>query len=248
MMSSGLLLILTIPTYTSLTNAQNLVFPDQKPTISITGTAEREIPSDESRISFAVENSNADANSARKNNADKMNEIINVLKHSGLTEENITTSSFQITPNYDYENSNYDKILSYTALNKIELKTSTNANISQYIDLAINGGANRVENIDFVVSKKTLDKNNLQMLDQAFNNAKEKADVLARVGNFTILGVKNIDSGSETAYSPPAYFYDNYASDAAEKAPGPSTQIIPQKNKITVSLPVVFYISNPIKN
>lgn len=245
---SGLLFILTLPAGTFLTNAQNIVIPDQKPSISTTGTAEREVPADESRISLAVENTNANANTARKNNADKMDEIITVLKQAGLTDENITTSSFQITPNYDYENSNYDKIVSYTALNKIELKTSTNANISKFIDLAVNTGVNRVENIDFVVSKKTLDNINLELLEQAFKNAKEKAEVLAKVGNFTILGVKNIDTSSEISYTPPTYFSDNYAARTAEKAPGPSTQIIAQTNLITASLPVDFYISNPIND
>lgn len=234
-----------VSTSPSSVRGQNIVLQEEKPTISTVGSAEKEIPSDESRISLAVENTNANANTARKNNADKMNTIIDVLKQAGLTDENITTSNFQITPNYDYENSNYDRIISYTALNKIELKTSANANISQFIDLAVNNGANRVENIDFVVSKKTLDENSLELLKEAFRDAKQKAQILAIEGNFTISGVKKIETSSGGGgYSPPTYFYDNYATDAAEKTPSPSTQIIPQKNKVTVSLPVVFYIEN----
>ena len=97
-----------------------------------------------------------------------MNTIIDVLRQAGLTDENITTSNFQITPNYDYENSNYDRIISYTALNKIELKTSANANISKFIDLAVNNGANRVENIDFVISKKTIDENSMELVKGGF--------------------------------------------------------------------------------
>lgn len=225
-------------------NGQNIVLPEEKPSISTVGSAEKEIPSDESRISLAVENTNANANTARKNNADKMNTIIDVLKQAGLTDDNITTSNFQITPNYDYENSNYDRIISYTALNKIELKTSANANISQFIDLAVNNGANRVENIDFVISKKTLDANSLELLKEAYRDAKQKAQILAIEGNFTIAGVKKIDTSSGGGYSPPTYFYDNYAADSAEKTPSPSTQIIPQKNKVSVTLPVVFYIEN----
>ena len=228
----------------SIADAQNFVISEEKPTVSTSGSAEKEIPSDESRISLAVENTNANANTARKNNADKMNTIIQVLKHAGLTDDNITTSNFQITPNYDYENSNYDRIISYTALNKVELKTSPNANISKFIDIAVNNGVNRVENIDFVISKKTLDENSIELLKGAFKDAKLKAEVLATEGNFTIAGVKRIDTSSSAGYSPPTYFYDNYAGDAAEKMPAPSTQIIPQKNKMTVTLPVVFYIGN----
>ena len=228
----------------SSVSGQNIVLQEEKPSISTVGSAEKEIPSDESRISLAVENTNANANTARKNNADKMNTIIDVLKQAGLTDDNITTSNFQITPNYDYENSNYDRIISYTALNKIELKTSANANISQFIDLAVNNGANRVENIDFVISKKTLDENSLELLKEAYRNAKQKAEILAIEGNFTIAGVKKIDTSSGGGYTPPTYFYDNYAADSAEKTPSPSTQIIPQKNKVSVTLPVVFYIEN----
>ena len=228
----------------STVNAQNYLIPEEKPTISTSGSAEKEIPSDESRVSLAVENTNANANTARENNADKMNTLLDVLRQAGLTDENITTSNFQITPNYDSENSNYDRIISYTALNKVELKTSAGANISKFIDLAVNNGANRVENIDFVISKKTLDENSMELLKEAFRNAKLKAEVLATEGNFTVASVKKIDASSAGGYSPPAYFYDNYAGDAAEKMPAPSTQIIPQKNMITVTLPVIFYIGN----
>ena len=243
----SLIIVLPLSVMTSnisIVNAQSFVIPEEKPTISTTGSAEKEIPSDESRISLAVENTNVNPTIVRKNNADKMNTIINVLKQAGLSDENITTSNYKITPNYDYENSNYDKIISYTALNKIELKTSTNTNISKFVDLAVNNGANRVENIDFVISKKTLDENSMELLKDAFRNAKQKAEILGMEGNFTITGVKKIDTSSEGGYTPPVYFYDNYAGEAAEKMPSPSTQIIPQKNKITVTLPVIFYIGN----
>jgi uncharacterized protein YggE len=229
----------------SSVRGQNIVLQEEKPTISTIGSAEKEIPSDESRISLAVENTNANANTARKNNADKMNTIIDVLKQAGLTDDNITTSNFQITPNYDYENSNYARIISYTALNKIELKTSANANISQFIDLAVNNGANRVENIEFVTSKKTLDNVSLELLKEAFANAQEKAIVLAIEGNFSLAGIKQIDTSSGGGgYYPPSYSYNDYAGATGEKMPAPSTQIIPSKNKITVTLPVVFYILN----
>ena len=240
----GILPLSVMTSNITIVQAQSFVLAEEKPTVSTTGSADKEIPSDESRISLAVENTNANPNTARENNADEMNTIIRALKQAGLSDENVTTANFQITPNYDSENSNYDSIISFTALNKIELKTSANANISKFIDLAVNNGANRVENIDFVVSEETLDTINLELLKDAYRNAKQKAEILASEGNFTITGVKKIDTSTEGGYNPPVYFYDNYAGDAAEKMPSPSTHIIPQKNKITVTLPVIFYIGN----
>jgi uncharacterized protein YggE len=240
----GILPLSVMTSNITIVQAQSFVLAEEKPTVSTTGIAEKEIPSDESRISLAVENTNANPSTARENNADEMNTIIRALKQAGLSDENVTTANFQITPNYDSENSNYDSIISFTALNKIELKTSANANISKFIDLAVNNGANRVENIDFVVSEETLDTINLELLKDAYRNAKQKAEILASEGNFIITGVKKIDTSTEGGYTPPVYFYDNYAGGTAEKMPSPSTQIIPQKNKITVTLPVIFYIGN----
>ena len=227
-----------------MVNAQNIIVPEEKPTISVSGTAEKEVQPDEAKISLAVENTNANANTARKNNADKMNTIIEVLKQNGLTTENITTSNFQITPNYDYEGNDPDRIISYTALNIVELKTVSNVNISKFIDLAINNGANRVENIDFVTSRNTLDEVNFDLLKEAFANAKEKANILATEGNFTIEGIKQIDTGSGDGYYPPSYSYRDNVGSTAESTSTPSTQILPGKNVITVTLPVVFYITN----
>jgi uncharacterized protein len=84
----------------------------------------------------------------------------------------------------------------------------------------------------------------MELLKDAFRNAKQKAEILATEGNFTIAGVKSIDTSSEGDYNPPDYVYNNYPIYTAKKILPPSTQIIPQKNKITVTLPVIFYIGN----
>lgn len=76
----------------------------------------------------------------------------------------MSTSNFEIRPNYDKQNNNYEKIISYTALNKITLTTSVNANISSFIDLAVKNGVNRVESIEFITSKKVIDENYNELL------------------------------------------------------------------------------------
>ncbi|HXT83353.1 MAG TPA: SIMPL domain-containing protein, partial [Verrucomicrobiae bacterium] len=80
--------------------AQNVVLSDDKPTISVVGEAEKSIPVDQSKISLAVENTASDSGIARKNNAEKMNKIISILHTKGLTNKNMSTSNFEIRPNY----------------------------------------------------------------------------------------------------------------------------------------------------
>ena len=231
--------------------SQDFVLPGEKPTISVVGEAERKISPDETKVSLAVENTEANANQARENNAERIDRIITVLKNNGLTNENISTSSFEIRPNYDTANNNFEKIVSYTALNKITLTTSSNANISSFIDFAVNSGANRVDSIEFTSSKKVLNENYKGLLKEAFNDAKLKAEVLSNEGNFLINGVKNIDLAQDNGYNPPIPYYtfdQKRMSSTAEKANAPSTQIIPQENTLSVTIPITFFIDNTNSN
>lgn len=227
--------------------AQGFVYPGEKPTISVVGEAERKISPDETKVSLAVENTEANANLARKNNAEQIDKIITVLKNNGLTNENISTSNFEIRPNYDTANNNFEKIVSYTALNKITLTTSSNANISSFIDFAVNSGANRVDSIEFTSSKKVLNENFKELIKEAFNDAIQKVEILSNEGNFLINGVKNIDLAQNNGYNPPIPYYaldQERMSSATEKSDTPPTQIIPQENTLSVTIPITFFIEN----
>ncbi len=231
--------------------AQNFVIFDEKPTISVVGEAEKKISPDETKVLLAVENTADNANLARKNNAEKIDKIITALKTNGLTNENISTSNYEIRPNYDTPNNNFEKIISYTVLNKITLTTSSNTNISSFIDFAVNSGANRVDSIEFISSKKVLNENAKELLKEAFNDAKQKADILSIEGNFLINGVKNIEVPQNNGYNPPIPYYafdQNRLSSTAEKVDTPPTQIIPQENTVSVTIPITFFIDNSNSN
>ena len=152
------LFFIILPNAASAT-AQITIFSDDKPSISVIGIAEKQIPTDQSKISLAVENTASDSNAASKANAVKIDKILAALEANGLSNKNISTASFEIRPNYDTQNNNYEKILSYTAINKILLTTSSNVNISSFIDLALSNGANRVQNIEFISSQNIINEN-----------------------------------------------------------------------------------------
>lgn len=238
-------IIATAPTI----NAQNIVLPDDKPTLSVVGEAEKQIPSDQTKISLAVENTATDSNVARKINAERMDKIISGLNAKGLTNKNISTTNFEISPNYDSQNNNYQKIISYTAVNKITMTTSANTNISSFIDSAVNNEANRIESIEFITSKKVIDENFNALLKEAFNNAKQKAEILSVQGGFLLNGVKKIDIPQDNENIPPSpyYSFNQNSLASARKSSSPPTQILPQENKLIVTLPITFFIKNNIQ-
>ncbi|MDQ4073329.1 MAG: SIMPL domain-containing protein [Thermoproteota archaeon] len=228
----------------SVNGQQSITIEDEKPTIFVVGQAEKEISPDQARIALALENTAPNANLARKNNADKMTNIISVLRSNGLTNENISTTNFEIRPNYDYENNNYNKIVSYTAINNIILTVSANANLSSFLDPAVNSGANRVDSIEFIASENIKRGHYNELLKEAYVNAKEKADILSAEGDFLLNGVKKIELSPDEGILQRNFDSYSYGATAAEKTSAPSTPIIPQKNTIRVTLPVIFYITN----
>jgi uncharacterized protein YggE len=224
------------------TQAQNVMFPEEKPSLSVVGEAEKEIPADEAKISVAIENTASDANNARKINAEKMDKIISALKTSGLTNENMSTINFDLKPNYDVANDDYNKIISYTATNKMLLTTSAHVNISFYVDLAVNSGANRVEQIEFTSSKKVLDENFNELLKEAFINGKQKAEALSTTAGFIVNGVKRVEIAQDNGITPHLIKMEQNSLDTQKT----STPIIPQDNRMTVALPITFFIENQI--
>lgn len=95
-------------------------------------------------------------------------------------------------------------------------------------------------------SKKSLDILSWELVKEAFNKTNEKASILSMEVNFTFVGIKQRNASAGVGYLPLSYPYSNCPSAmiADESLPAPSRQIIPTKNKITVTLPVIFYIGN----
>ena len=87
--------------------AQNIVLSTEiiDQLLSVVGEAEKQIPFDESKISIAVENTAAGSSIASKNNAEKIGKIVSALSAKGLTNKNMSTTNFEIRPNYDNSNS-----------------------------------------------------------------------------------------------------------------------------------------------
>lgn len=85
------------------------------------------------------------------------------------------------------------------------------------------------------------------MLKEAFNDAIQKVDILSNEGNFLINGVKNIDLTQNNGYNPPIPYYaldQERMSSTTEKSDTPPTQIIPQENTLSVTIPITFFIDN----
>ena len=211
-------------------------------TLSVTGIASMKIKPDRATVSFYVETANATASSALMSNSEVVNKLLNVLKEAGVQQNETTTSSFIITPNYNYsESGTIGNITGYTRTNSIQIESSNISKISTWIDLAVSTGANRVDNIYFSVSDKILNdiKNNL--LKDAINNAKSKADIAASILGLKVIGVRSINLDGFELPPPILQPYLSQKSLAAgAESSIASTPIITGEQEVTTQISIVF--------
>ena len=135
-----------------------------------------------------------------------MNKVINALKESGVQENETRTPSFTINPNYNYsEYGAKGNLTGFTVSNSIHITSSNIDQISQWIDKAVQAGANTVNEVYFSISPNKLEEIKNTLLKDAVANAKSKADIVAAAAGLNITGIKSITIGELGL--PPLYLY-----------------------------------------
>lgn len=208
-------------------------------TLSVSGSATAQAISDEVTASMGVETTNTTAQAALTSNSNFMNAVLEALKAAGVQENETSSATFSITPNYNYSsNANQGRLIGFTVGNSIQIKSSNIESVSKWIDAAVSAGANNVNNIYFSVSNKKLDEIKNSLLKDAIDNAKAKADIAASAAGLQVLGVKSIGV-EDIRLPPPAPIYSASAINSEAAA---STPIISGQQEVSESVTIVYFI------
>ena len=214
-------------------------------TLSVTGTATTMVKPDKVIVSLGVETTNKTANGALAANSNVMSKVIDALTASGVKENETSTSSFSISPNYNYSQSSGSTgtITGFTASNSIQIQSINTNNLPKWIDKAISAGANTVNNIDFTLSDEKLKKTKINLIRQAIEDARAKADIAASAAGLKITGVKSInlsEFGTQPSPFPPSPGPLAKESLAAGVTTSRLAPVISGQQQITVNVDVSF--------
>ena len=217
--------------------------------LSVIGTATTIEKPDKVIVSLGVETTNKTANIALTANSNIMNKVIDVLKTTGVRENETSTSSFNISPNYNYSQSsgNTERIIvGFTVSNSIQIESPNTQNVSKWIDTAIAAGANIINNIDFTLSDKKLQDIKTSLIKKAIADARTKADIAASAAGLKVIGVKSINL-NDFAIRPPLPYQtplakESLTSGAATANGNRSTPVILGQEQVTLNLGIVFVI------
>lgn len=173
-----------------------------------------------------------------------MNKIVGEIKLVGITEDQISTSRFNIRPVYEgYEDPTTKRwkqeLVGYSVTNTITVKTMNLDSATGIIDGAVSAGANKVNSVYFTLSPEKQLQIKDDLLANAIINAKTKAELALSPLDHQIIGVQSISlSEFSVPYSQPT-FRGDFAIES-----NVSTPVFSSKQDITTSAHVVFIIGS----
>ena len=201
--------------------------------LSVTGEATR-VP-DLAIVTAGVVTRSANAAAAIQDNADRMNRVIEALKHAGIADRDIQTSSINLNAEYKYVENQPAQLVGYTATNQVTIRFRDIGNSGKILDALVREGANQINGPDMTVEHPET------ALDEARANAivegRARANLYARSLGMRVVRVVSVSERGSYA-PPPAPPMPMYA--RAEAAGAPSTRIEPGEQKLQVTLSMVF--------
>lgn len=202
-------------------------------TLSISGSADKNIAPDTASLSIGVVVQAPTAKDASNKNAGLMNAVINELKNLGLQDKDIQTSFLSIQPVYKYNGA--PTIEAYSASNNVQVTTKMLDTLSDIIDKSTAVGANQIGGISFSVSEEKQKEFQEELLAEAVSDASSKANNLAKQLDVRIVGVKTSSISEGGIFQP----FLREVSIAEGKV---ATPIMPGETKVSLSVQVTYIV------
>ncbi len=216
---------------------ENQNVKQEKSTLEAIGKGEVKIKPDVAYLTFAVETTSRTASEAVKNNAGKMKSVIDQLKSQIGKEDKISTSGYQLSPIYEYnESTRRSELIGYQASNQALVETKNLNELGNLIDSSTQVGANRIDSISFGTDKK--DEYRRQALVEAVQDAKATAEIVAKAAGVKVVKILRISP----SYDTPIPVYRDFIQTKALEAGAASTPIEPGEVTVSATVNINFEI------
>ena len=199
--------------------------------ISATGEVSR-VP-DIAIISAGVTTLDRSATAAIERNAAQMARVRAALKRAGIADKDIQTSSFNLNPEYRYDQNQPPVLTGYRASNQVSVRFRDIKATGAILDALVAEGANQINGPSLTIDKpeQALDEARLK----ALANGRARADLYARGLGMRVVKLLSVsESGGFSA--PPGPMYARVESMAADA----KTSIDPGEQKVSVSVAMSF--------
>lgn len=206
-------------------------------TLTVSGNSDISVAPDQAIVYVSIVTEDADAKQAQQGNTVLSNAVTDALKAWGISPSDIETDAYSLSriQEWDPEKNRYIDG-NYRLTHTLKVTTTLIDRIGELVDVAVNAGANNVNNVVFSLTKETERQVRDQALSKAAEVARQKGQLLASSSGAT-LGKVTIIEEQSFYYTPFEY---NVRMDSGAGPTAAPTQISPEKVEVTSSVKLVF--------
>lgn len=175
---------------------------DERPNLTVRGEALLKVPADQMHLNIAAVTHAETADRALDQNTALMENVIQALKKTGLTEDEYQTGQFQIDPEWSPRPRQTPeewrpRIVGYSVTNRLAIKTKKLTLAGKLIGAATDAGANAIDSIVFDLADPR--KYRGQAIQQATANALADARSLADAASVKLVRVLTLSLDNAVA-------------------------------------------------
>jgi len=206
-------------------------------TISVSAEEKTDVSPDLASLSFSVVSEGADPETISIENTNKMNAAVEFIKTKGISDNDIKTTQYGLSPKYEYDEDTRKSFISgYSLTQTVSVKVRDLAKVGEVLSGLPDLGINQVGEISFSV------ENQEQYLAQARANAFEKAKAKAQ----TMAALNGVKLGEIINFSEYQPYYYGYSAKAeglgmgGDAVPSVVPQIQPGTQELTVQVNLTY--------
>ncbi|MCL4405175.1 MAG: SIMPL domain-containing protein [Patescibacteria group bacterium] len=173
-------------------------------TMTVTADAQTNVSPDLATVSFSEVTIGSDPTKIEAANATQINSAINFVKQEGISSEDIATTNYNLSPNYDYTRKDGKvSIISYTITETETLKIKDFTKIAPILAGLVNLGVNQIGQVTFSVEDP--DSQLASARKEAFAKAQLKAQQMAVDNGVKLGGIISVSENTNNIGPLPIY-------------------------------------------
>ncbi|MDO8492435.1 MAG: SIMPL domain-containing protein [bacterium] len=222
-------------------------------TISVTGEGEIFAKPDVATFNFTISEDGKTVAEAQKSATQKTNTAIELVKKGGVAEKDIKTTSYNISPKYEYYyqpqimtpcSTDYcppqpvknPKIVGYTVSQSVEVKVRKIETAGDLLSSIGSVGVQNISGLNFSIDNE--EKVKADAREKAIKQAQDKADVLASQLDVSLVRVLNFSEGGNY----PIYYAKALGMGGAVESSAPAPDVPAGENQIISNVTITYEI------
>jgi uncharacterized protein len=207
-------------------------------TITVSAEGKINAQPDIAYVDFSVVSQGKTVKAVRLDSNTKMNAVIDAVKKMGVDSKDITSTQYNLYPNYVYAERQAPRIDGYNLTQEIKVKVRDLDKVEDILDTGIAAGANQVGQLSFDIDDPSGIKK--QAREKAFATAKEKALEMTKAAGVKLGRVVTFNENEGGYYPQPVYA--NYKMDMAVAEAAGGAAIEPGSKELNINVSVTYEI------